>query len=114
MSKLHIDYICEDCGQKAPKDYSRMICPYCDGYIVGRGFPSVNGTRDSFGVGKEFYDVKTGRYIDNFKSWEKAGFREPGQSGARNSGFIKEKVKEIKQRKNYATKSKAVSYAETI
>lgn len=36
--------------------------------------PGVTGTRDSFGIGKEFTDVKTGKVIDNYKSWEKAGF----------------------------------------
>lgn len=40
-----------------------------------RQFPGVTGTRDSFGVRKEFYDPQSGQYINNWKSWEKAGFR---------------------------------------
>ena len=37
--------------------------------------PGITGTRDSFGVFKAFRDEETGRVIDNWKSWEKAGFR---------------------------------------
>lgn len=78
------------------------------------GFPKLNNTRDSFGVGREFYDVKTGKYIDNFKSWEKAGFKQPGDSGAKNSDQIKRQVKEMKKRKNYQTKSKSINLAERV
>ena len=38
------------------------------------------GTRDSFGVGKEFYDHKTKKYIDNYKSWKRAGFEDVCES----------------------------------
>ena len=33
-------------------------------------------TPDTFGVKKAFYDEKTGKTIDTFKKWEKAGFRD--------------------------------------
>lgn len=36
--------------------------------------PKIIGTRDAFGIGKEFKDDKTGKVIDNYRSWEKAGY----------------------------------------
>jgi hypothetical protein len=42
---------------------------------------SVTGTRDSFGVGSEFYDKKTGKVIDNWKTWNEAGYRDPVKDG---------------------------------
>jgi hypothetical protein len=54
-----------------------MICDQCGGDMVGQGFPGLNGTRDNFGVLKAFTDEKTGKTIDNWKAWEKAGYRQP-------------------------------------
>ena len=53
--------------------------------------PAVHGTRDSFGVGKEFYDEKTGKVIDNWKDWEKAGYK-PATEG-NHSSHVKEGIK---------------------
>lgn len=52
------------------------ICPKC-GQLAQRIYtpPRVTGTRDSFGIGKEFKD-KDGRVIDNWKSWERAGYKD--------------------------------------
>ena len=37
---------------------------------------AVVGSRDGFGIGKEFRDPKSGKVIDNWKSWEKAGYKD--------------------------------------
>ena len=66
-----IEYICVDCGVKPPESSDSMVCT-CGGSIRGNG-PGVTGTRDSFGIGKEFRDDETGKTIDNWKTWEKNG-----------------------------------------
>ena len=91
MSKVLIAYICIDCGKTPPEDYMSMICPHCRGRIRGSG-PGVTGTRDNFGVGMAFTDDESGKTIDNWKSWEKAGFRKPLE--VTNDHVVKEKVKE--------------------
>ena len=76
------------------------IC-YC-GKTLKRSFrtaPNLIGGRDSFGIGKEFYDKRTGKYIDNYSSWEKAGFRNPLESSNlsdMDKKIIKEKQRVIK------------------
>ena len=37
----------------------------------------ISGTRDSFGIKNAFRDDQTGKTIDTWKGWEKAGFRNP-------------------------------------
>lgn len=109
---IQIIFACIKCG-KIYGEPKSMICR-CGGELRGSGFPGIVNTRDSFGVGREFYDPKTGKYIDNFKSWEKAGFRNPGDTGAKNAGIIKEKVRDMKKHKSYQKKSKAIELAERI
>lgn len=53
-----------------------MLCK-CGGRYYGVGVAGISGTRDGFGIGKAFKDNKTGKTIDNWKSWEKAGYRNP-------------------------------------
>lgn len=113
MNKFYIEYRCKTCAKKAPKGYDHMICPYCNGELRGSS-PGVIGTRDGFGISREFYDTKTATYIDNFKKWEKAGFKEPGDLGCKNSRYIKDKVKELKKTKNYQKRSKVIDVAERM
>lgn len=73
-----------------------MICLYCGGDLRGQA-PGVVGTRDSFGVSKNFIDEKTGKEIDTWKKWEKAGYKEKCVT---NNHTFNEKVKEgLKKRK---------------
>jgi hypothetical protein len=110
---LQITYTCMKCGREE-EEIKSFICK-CGGEFRGTGMPALNNTRDSFGIGKDFYDVKTGKYIDNFKSWEKAGFKEPGAVEGKNSRQIKDQVKEIKKRKTFQNRaSKALNLAERI
>lgn len=68
------DYFCIDCGKQKPKNAVRgMICLYCGGDLRGE-CASVSGTRDGFGITKSFTDEKTGKEIDTWKKWEKAGY----------------------------------------
>ena len=79
-----------------------MICPYCGGELRGTGI-QITGTRDGFGVGREFYDHKNKKYINNWKDWEKAGFKNPLESNKLSSDMkqkIKEKVKKMPKYKN--------------
>jgi hypothetical protein len=109
---IQITYTCQRCGIEL-EDISSFICE-CGGEFKGTGMPGITGGRDNFGIRREFYDIKTGKYIDNFKSWERAGFKEPGAVDGRNSKFIKEKVKELKKEKTYPTRTKALNIAESI
>ena len=64
--------------------------------------PGVHGTRDTFGIGKEFYDHKTGKWIDNRKSWERAGYSDIREFVSGDSVLepvVKEKLKEQKHKK---------------
>lgn len=83
-------YVCEPCEReitvrKALKDYRSP--EYCS---CGRKMekvikvPAIIGTADSFGIGKAFYDDKSGKYIDNWTSWEKAGYRDARDSSNSN------------------------------
>jgi len=73
---LDITYKCQSCGKEGLGPTYPMVCK-CGGMIKGYGCPGITGTRDSFGIRNEFIDEKTGKKIDNWKSWEKAGFRQP-------------------------------------
>ena len=74
-------------------------CPFCND-TMERVFtmPSVIGTRDGFGIGKGW--VKDGKVIDNWKSWERAGYCDPKDSPNLTSdqkAQIKRKVEKIKK-----------------
>lgn len=97
---LEIEYICQSCGHVSDPDNRSMVCD-CGGYLKGVGCPGVTGTRDSFGVGKSFKDDDTGKEIDNWKSWEKAGYRNPLDT-VKNHNVregIKRKMDKIKKEK---------------
>ncbi len=91
-------YNCLRCGTQ---DISKPIsecsktehCPFCD-EVMRKDYSgiAVQGTRDNFGVGMAFTDDESGKTIDNWKSWEKAGFRKPLE--VTNDHVVKEKVKE--------------------
>lgn len=77
-------------------------CPLCANYMR-RTFDgiAISGTRDVFGIGKEFFDNKTGKVIDNYRSWEKAGYRDAkefhkGECNSVTEG-ISRKIKKIKR-----------------
>ena len=91
MPLCKVDYICLDCGEKASDDYPFMICQFCGGHLKGHGGPSVTGTRDNFGIKKSFIDDETGEDIDNWKSWERHGYRNPVEVTRNNT--VKEKIK---------------------
>lgn len=112
MPVLEITYTCLSCGREEG-DIKSFVCK-CGGEFRGTGMPSITNTMDSFGIGRAFYDVKTGKYIDNFKKWERAGFKEPGAVGGRNSDQIKHQVKEMKKNKTYQTKSKSINLADRV
>lgn len=45
--------------------------------IESKQMPGITGTRDGFGIKNAFKDPETGVIIDNWKSWERAGFYNP-------------------------------------
>lgn len=93
-----VEYRCIDCGFIPDDSYTKMICPSCGGRIRGDG-PGITGTRDNFGIKKVFNDDETGKEIDNWKSWEKAGYRNPVEVTRNHQ--LKEKIKQnIKKRRN--------------
>lgn len=62
---------------KSVKDHLKP--KFCCGKEMIKIFPTkvnVIGTRDNFGIGKGFYDENTGKFIDNWKDWEKAGYKD--------------------------------------
>ena len=67
-----------------------MVC-VCGGHYLGTGI-RITGTRDGFGIGNEFVDEKTHKTIDNWKSWERAGYRKPLEAVKNHT--IRERVKE--------------------
>lgn len=78
-----------------------------------RQFPGITGTRDSFGIGKEFYDKKHG-VIDNFKKWERAGYRKPDFKGmGEDAHDMTEMVKEFKKKAKSKAPMKKRMYHET-
>jgi len=78
-----------------PQGYKSMICS-CGGEYRGTGFPGLNGTRDNFGVGKEFTDEKTGEVIDNWPKWERAGFQKPEPKNHMVKEAMKERIAQLK------------------
>lgn len=94
---LQVDYYCQSCGKKSPESYQKMVCQ-CGGSLRPESMPGITGTRDNFGIKKEFKDETTGKTIDNWKSWERAGFRNPLEvvgDGQVKEG-IKRKINKIK------------------
>lgn len=76
MALCDIKYICQDCGKESSKENRRMICEFCGGRKQGIGGFSIIGSRDNFGIKNAFVDDSTGKTIDNYSSWEKAGYRQ--------------------------------------
>jgi len=91
MAVLEIIYRCRRCGEISPPSNPSMICERCGGDLIGEGAPGLNGTRDSFGVGKKFQDDNSGKTIDNWKSWEKSGYRNPLEATKNHN--VREKIK---------------------
>ena len=97
-------YLCKKCGEqsvlKSMKRSSNIeYCQFCNDPME-RIFtvPLITGTRDSFGIGKEW--VKDGQVIDNWKSWERAGYIDPKDSPnltADQKAQIKRKVEKIRK-----------------
>ena len=91
---------CKECLQvfdillKISDRNKKQECSNCKCKLV-RLLPSklaVHGTRDSFGIKNAFRDDKTGKMVDTWKKWEKAGFENPIDTLKGND--IKERVKE--------------------
>ena len=93
-------YECLNCGIMYEIDKSIGLCSriehccHCKAelkrvYTV----PNVTGTRDNFGVNKEFYSPHAKKYINNWKAWGKAGYRDPKHDNTM-THTLKEKVKE--------------------
>ena len=62
--------------------------------------PNVTGTRDGFGVKNAFYSPHAKKYIDNWKSWKKAGYSDPKHDDTM-SHTLKEKGKEKMDKINF-------------
>ena len=60
---------------------------------------AIHGTRDSFGIGKAFYDPKTNQVIDTHKKWEKAGFSNPLDHKDKRDPDLNARVKEKLERR---------------
>jgi hypothetical protein len=60
--------------------------------LATKQFPGITGTRDNFGIGKEFYDKKHG-WIDNYKKWERSGYSEPDFKGMKDADEMTDLVK---------------------
>ena len=87
---------CPKCNHQLPVNLKSCFCPSC-GYCLG--FPEVTGTRDSFGIKNAFFDSKTGKTIDTWKKWEKAGFKDARDVFPKGSlkNEISRKVEKIKK-----------------
>ena len=55
--------------------------------------PGITGTRDGFGVNKEFYSPHAKKYINTWKGWERAKYCDV-KNDTTMSHTLKEKVKE--------------------
>ena len=86
---LAVDYICQECGKKSSDDNPKMTCEHCGGVLRGES-TSIAGTRDSFGI-KNAFVTPEGKKVDNWKSWEKEGYRNPLQTIKNHE--VKERVK---------------------
>jgi len=97
------DYECVDCHATRelfhPVNHKKKVeCERCGAKSVKLiGTPVVVGTRDSFGIKNDFVDSSTGKTIDTWSKWEKAGYRDP-ISTTRNHD-VKEKIKDKKEKK---------------
>ena len=92
--------ICPKCGNLLKDDLRSCFCPQCSCLI---GYPSITGTRDGFGISKGFFDKRTGKQIDNWHSWERAGYRNPLTESNLKPEYkkiVKEKQKAIKNGTN--------------
>ena len=77
------EYECKKCGIQ--KDFVKPVAEcsstekcHCGGIMTRiMSMFAMTGTRDNFGIGKEFRDDSTGKVIDNWNSWEKAGYKNP-------------------------------------
>jgi len=78
-----------------------MICHVCRGDLQGKGMPSVTGTRDGFGIGRNFMhtDDKGTREITTWRQWEKAGYKNVMDCIKKPhiKEMVKEKMKKIKR-----------------
>ena len=84
MNESGLLEVCDNCGEVMERTYVNQC-------------PAIVGTRDSFGIGKEF--EHNGQVIDNWKDWEKAGFRDAmDDTKGDEREKIKEKTKKIKRR----------------
>ena len=91
MPLCDIKYICMRCGCESSTDNNTMFCE-CGGQLRPDNMPGISGTRDSFGIKNEFRDDATGKPIDNWKAWEKAGYRDAVE--VTKNHVVKEKIKE--------------------
>lgn len=90
---LEIRYLCDRCHKEDAR-YTSMICK-CGGDLRGYGFV-ISGTRDQFGIGKSFVDEKTGKVVDTWQKWERAGYKNPLETIKNHS--VKEMVKEKREK----------------
>ena len=99
------EYVCERCNKEIdifkPMDECHTIerCPECETILL-RQISRVNvvGTQDNFGIGKAFYDEKSGKTIDTWKKWEDAGYRDARDSSDVNvANEAKRKVEKIEK-----------------
>ena len=91
MAVLEIKYLCRKCNKESSVDNQTMICEFCGGILRGIGGPGICGTKDNFGFKNQFVDDNNGKVIDNWKTWEKSGFRNPVEMTKNND--VKEKIK---------------------
>ena len=93
--------ICQNCNKELPGDHTGVICKFCGVRLsLGSGGLGIIGTRDSFGIKNAFVSPE-GKVIDNFKSWERAGYRNPLDSHRDHNvkEQIKGKIERIKHEK---------------
>ena len=71
--------------------------------LESRQAPGILGTRDSFGIGKEFRDESTGKTVDNWKTWERLGYKQFKDTASFKDkrGDIKSKVAEKLDKKEW-------------
>lgn len=72
---LEFEYFCQKCGKRSRDDDDSMVCG-CGGYLRANSVPGLVGSRDNFGIKNEFVTPE-GKKVDNWKSWEKSGYRNP-------------------------------------
>ena len=95
---MRYQYQCRECKWSYEvvclvKYRDNQPCVKCGSANVDRLITNhaVIGTRDGFGIKNEFRDEESGKTIDNWKSWEKAGYRNPLDVIGNHT--VKEKVK---------------------